>query len=374
MKLPNVTPQKLLGPNTFPIVMIGGLFVMVALAPMLPNDLGRYLVVIFLILLLGGFATNNMIQQYIPKNYLHMDAIFRNAEGRAGRVQQIFLPPDADDLTIEHFDAKEFKFDAKDINGNPIIRDGKAVQKTIKEERPFILRPEVPIDIGPFVGIKAFMVIPPNKMSFDECYKLGPRPKVAMFRESEIYTDHPFSDHVTYYVEGLYTHLDIKMPVVRLIESGGRWDEWHSNDEKEKDGCSWAECAAGGMVALNTAYALKTRDLVRSDQKVEVLDSEVEGFQNEAIDVHKSVARTVDALHEREGSIDNVWKLLHNREQSYILLIIAIIGILGILYYLNNNPDAGQWVQYYIAMYWWVILIVLGIVGYLLYRRMIRRH
>jgi len=343
-----------------PIMIIGGLLFLVLIGRYLPPEIAQYLIIGVLVGFLAVAGANDFIQQYIPKNFLHFGAVFRNAEGRAGKEQQVFLAPDSDNLTIEHFKAENFDIDAVDDNGQKIMKDGKEVKKTVQNGQLFLLRPHLPITIGPFKGVKSFLVDSPR--NFDESFKLGPRPKVAMYNDSEIYTDHPFSDEATFYILGVpHTHLGDVIPVVQLVEAGGRWDDWKEGDGKaDGDGCKWTACGATGLKAINASVALKSKMLVQEQGKVTVLDSEVEGFQNQSIDIHKSVVRTVDALHTAEGTIDNVHKYLHQNRENYLYFIVAILGIVLVGGYLNSNQSAWAWVNYYATMYWWLILLVVG--------------
>lgn len=304
------------------------------------------------------FAINQALMKYIPLSFLHFDAVFYDLEGRPGKIQQIFLPANSDNLTVEHYDATGL-FKVKGADG---------VEKDVgKDMKFFTLRPKLPVaEIGPYPEVKEFLV--ESMKPFDSSFNFGPRRKVAEYADSDIRVDHSFSDHADFdLLPWTLTKMGQEIPIVRLINAGSSWQSRHSNDLTTAN-------AMAGMTGLEGAYVVKCRELVRSERKVNVLAGEVKGLEDTAKDVEESAVDLVDTWMRRHTSIENAYKWVHRQQDQTLLIIIALFGILMALAYFNSNPNAWAWAQYYAAQYWWLILIVvLGGIYYFFRMRRRRR-
>lgn len=354
------SPSKLLGPNLFPLVFFLFFGVIIVGGRYLPPDYQTPLVFGGFTAIIAVFAINQAIMKYIPLSFLHFDAVFYDLEGRPGKIQQVFLPANSDNLTVEHYDAAGL-FRVKGADG---------VEKEpeeLKGVKFFMLRPRLPVaEIGPYPEVKEFLI--ESAKTFEDSFNFGPRKKVAEYADSEIRVDHSFSDHADFdLLPWTLTKMGEEIPIVRLINAGSAWHTRRKVDQGTMN-------SLAGLSGLEGAYVVKCRELVRSERKVNVLAGEVKGLEDTAKDVEESAVDLVDTWMRRHTSIENAYKWVHRTQDQTLLIVIALFGMLMALAYFNSNPNAWAWAQYYAGQYWWLILLmILGVIGYFFWYRRRRR-
>jgi hypothetical protein len=366
-------------PNIFPFIIMLSLFGVIFATPYMPEVVRPYVVFVVLFAMMGGMALVQFWMQYVPRGYKHIGATIRDLNGIALKDEHFYIGPESDNLTIKHFEIKDFKelIKTKDKEGNNVYPTAELeawFKNNITKGFKYVFRLKLvtPISVGQFKNRKEVLVCSPK--SFDDTFKFMPRDKAAVWADSEIWANHPASDHVTFYLDDI-PHSDYgeEVPVLLVKEAGGAWDDYHDRGKSLFDDPMYTQ----GMTGLLASNRILQHQYTHAEQKSEVQSSQIKGFMDKSVDIGKAVGETVEAVFAMKQTVEGAHKLIKPSSGWLgIVLLLGVVAVASVAYIGTSSPTTMAVLQAYWAAYWWLFLLIGVGALYLLwhFRRRIRRR
>jgi hypothetical protein len=354
---------NIFSPNFFPVLMFSVVFAILFAAPLIPEYWRGFAVIGTYFVLIGAMLANQIIVKLRVMSYKHIKAIIRVQNGAAEEVH-LFLPPNADNLSVEHVQIKESEVTVHkvDDNGNPTNENVK-----IKKNNDLYfmkLHMAAPVSFAQYKDVTDILAA--SRKMFDETFAFKPRRKCAEWQGNELYVDHPFSDVATCYLAD-FAHSDFgkDVPILYIKEAGGFWNEIDNPKTNQNEGLS-KELSTNNVkskedlhgIGLEGAIATLQAENVSLMLENEVVDGQVQGIKKIPTSAEKAGIELVEVALSAEHTFANVLKLFRGKPNYVpIILAMAVVGVLGLWAY--SDPQALAETKAYVMAYWPVALLII---------------
>jgi hypothetical protein len=360
-----VKATSILSANVFPMVLMISMFGSIFASPLLPTPWNTYIIPLTMFVMIGGMVIFQVYMQFVPRSYKHIHMTIRDLNGVSGEDQHCFIPASTDSLSVQPLPEDCFTTKKRKKPALALTENGNRKTFLLPEGiYPFIIRPINPLNFCKWQNISEYIVL--SMKPFEDSFTFMPRKKAAMWKDSEVFTDHPASESATFYLLPYHHNvLGQIVPVLFLKECGGAWDEWD-----EKGGNSeWDSAKTGGEVAtLISAIGALQEENVRLNLENKVYDQQVKGLEKLPEKLEEATYRQIEAAAKATGSIEGAYQ--HFRPTKGITALVAVGIIIAFLYFtVVSDPVKMAYLKAYMDAYWAPILIVaialLGGVWYL---------